>query len=61
MLMHVIYKESLRRVFSSCGKVLKVFLHEKPTKGEPPQEKSKFFPVHRPPQVQARIFYIDIL
>ncbi|XP_025104636.1 ribosomal RNA-processing protein 7 homolog A-like [Pomacea canaliculata] len=43
-------EESLRRVFSSCGKVLKVFLHEKPTKGEPPQEKSKFFPVHRPPQ-----------
>ncbi|KAK7491849.1 hypothetical protein BaRGS_00016868 [Batillaria attramentaria] len=41
---------SLRQAFSCCGKVMKVYLHDKPTKGEPPVETSQFFPEHATPK-----------
>lgn len=43
-------EDSIRQAFSCCGKVLKVYLHDKPTKGEPPVDTFKFFPRHSPPK-----------
>ncbi|KAL5018262.1 hypothetical protein ScPMuIL_003984 [Solemya velum] len=35
----------LKRVFSPCGKVLNVYIHDKPTSGPSPPKISKFFPL----------------
>ncbi|KAJ8895677.1 hypothetical protein PR048_001013 [Dryococelus australis] len=41
-------QDSLKQVFSGCGDVPAVYLHQKPTGGLPPQEDSVFFPKHCP-------------
>lgn len=39
-------QESLKNVFSVCGKISSVFLQEKPTATSPPVDESEYFPHH---------------
>lgn len=43
-------KESIKSVFSSCGKIVEVHLHEKPSPEPQPQETSQYFKMHPPIQ-----------
>ena len=50
-----ILQDCMKRIFSSCGKVLHVYFHDRPNAGPPRETLSKNFPEFKPVKVQNTV------